>query len=92
MSLRPSRRTPARRSNAKPTEVRRCLLQDIVLGSPGMSHASAVRRLDKLFRAVVDASPEHWAYEDVLNCAAADGFEGIQAAEWWEHQFDLILD
>src|SRR5947207_2364139 len=68
------------------------LFHGLVLGPPGMDYDTALGRIDEVFREVVEANPEQWSYEDVLGSLAADGFEEVFPAEWWEHHVEMSDD
>jgi hypothetical protein len=68
------------------------LLQCIVVAPRGMSHIDALQRMDELFREAVEADPEEWTYEDVLQRLVAAGFEEIVAADWWEGHVEMNSD
>jgi hypothetical protein len=68
------------------------IVHGIVLGPRGMSFATALRRLDEVFRAAVVAESEEWNYDDVIQRLSAEGFEETRPAEWWEGSVELSDD
>jgi hypothetical protein len=64
----------------------------VVVGSKGMSIARALKVLDNCYKKAVETYKEEWNYDDVFKEIKKNGFELINAAEWWENNVSGKLD
>ena len=56
----------------------------IAVAPVGVKAKEAKERINKAYQKAVDANPEEWNYDDVIQNLKDDGFDHIEAEVWTE--------